>query len=200
MKKIALFIALVMVLSLLTVFVSAEADPECDLRPVEADDTNAKITVDGATIETDGNGTAKITLTAAVATITITFKDAAGTYEELRSNIRDEQKYIRYYFEYGDDITNIEIHGHYMRGDKDNADLYLSGMQNAPAYFKIGGAATDKYGVWDISKYLLDRADRNYVPADGIIQFNDNEFRIEGSVGSVFTIYSYDLADDYDED
>ena len=155
MKKIALILAIVMVVSCMSVFVNAEAEPECDLRPIEASKTNSKVQIEGATLETDANGTATITLTASVATVNIIFKDAEGTYEEVTSQIRDEQKYVRYFFDFGEGITNLEVHGHYKRGDKDDADLYLSGMQNAGTYFKLGGTAGGTYGVWDITKYQL---------------------------------------------
>ena len=201
MKKcLALILALAMAVSCLGAVVSAEAEPECDLRPIEAEKTNAKISVEGATLETDANGTATITLTASVAIVNVIFKDAEGTYEEVTSQIRDEQKYIRYFFDFGEGITKLEVHGHYKRGDKDDADLYLSGMQNAGTYFVLGGTPEGTYGVWDITKYLADRAERGYVPEDGVIEFHDNEFRIEGEIGSVLTIYYYDLADSYEDD
>ncbi len=190
MKKLALVLALIMVVSCFSVFVSAETDPECDLRPIEADGGNAKVEIDGATVETDSNGTARITLTNTVATVKIIFKDNGGTYEELLTDIKNEQKYVRYFIALGDGIDKVEIHGHYARGDKPDgsADLYLSGMQANPGYF-VHGDATTNYGVWDISKYLGDRAGKGYVPEDGNIQFYDNEFRIEGTIGSVLTVY-----------
>ena len=62
MKKLALFLALIMVVSCFGVFVSAEAEPEADLRPIEADKTDAKIVTEGCTVETDSNGTARVTV------------------------------------------------------------------------------------------------------------------------------------------
>ncbi|MDD4125587.1 MAG: hypothetical protein PHW77_07695 [Eubacteriales bacterium] len=171
---------------------SAEADDYLDLRPVI--DGNAQYSADGATVEVKTNGTAVITLTATSATVVMTYKNSGAIYQEAYVNV-ETAGYVKYFYELSSAAMTLDIHAHYDRGNKDNADLYLSGMKSSPTYFELSG---DNYGVWDMYQYLSERS--GYLPADNIIKFSDITYTIGGAVGDTFTLYYYELADDYDED
>jgi hypothetical protein len=201
MKGIKMKKTLIYVLSLTLVFscvaafaftASASDYGYVDMRPVEGGD--AQFTANGATVETDGNGTATITLTAATADITMVYKSNGAIYHEAYVDI-SAAKYVKYFYALSSSSMTLDIHAHYDRGNKNDADLYLSGMVANPTYFKLSGA---NYGVWDMYQYLSERD--GYLPTDNIIKFSDIVYTVTGNIGDTVTIYYFEVADSYDDD
>ncbi len=194
-KTFSLVVSLVLVLSCFaaaTLFASAGEYDYLDLRPVE--DGDAQYSASGATIEVESNGTVIITLTAASAEVEMTYKNTGAVYQEAYVNV-EEAHYVRYYFEKSNPAMGFGTHAYYDRGNKDNADLYLTGMEASGAYYKVQG---DNYGVWDMYTYLSERA--GYMPEDKIIKFSTQTYTITGNVGDILTLYYFDIADSYDDD
>ena len=196
-KLITLVMIAALVFSCFVFNAAAEDYDYADLRP-DPEGSDAKISVEGATIEVAPSGTARITLTGPQAVVLVTFKDDTGVYEEAYADVNFDM-FVKYFYEKTDGITSFEILAHYARGDKDNADLYLTGMEANPSYYVVH-ADDLTYGAWNIGQYLQEREAKGYLPEDGVIKFNDISFRIDGTEGDVFTIYNFELCADVEDD
>lgn len=172
---------------------SAEDYTYLDLRPVEGGE--AEYSATGADVEFKSNGTVVVTLTGTTATLSMVYKTASTINQEAFVNV-ETAKYVKFFYEKSSESVSVQVHAHYDRGNKNNADLYLTGMTNdASSYLVLSGAT---YGVWGIYQYLSERA--GYLPADNILKFSDITYTITGQVGDTFTLYYFEIADDYDED
>lgn len=198
MKKLLIFVLTLTVVAscvaALIINASAEDNTYLDLRPVE--DGDAEYSVTGADVEFKGNGTVVVTLTSTTATVSMIYKTSGTVNQEANVDV-SVAKYVKYFFALSAETMTLDIHAHYDRGNKDNADLYLSGMRTNPDYLELGDA-TSKYGAWDIYDYLSSR--EGYLPSDNIIKFSDIVYTINGAVGDVFTLYNFEVAEDFDED
>ena len=192
MKKIiALLLSCLLCAACFAVFASAEEYGVASLLP----NPDGEMTAEGCEVKINGNGSVTVTLTAATASIKMTYKDGTTVYEEPYSEIAD-YPYIAYW--YVSDSATVQTLAHYDRKDK-TADLYLDGMRNNPSYFEAGDATTT-YGAWNIYDYLSKGKGADFVVGDyAVLRFFDITYTITGNVGDEVTFYYYGTMDEIPE-
>ena len=192
MKKImALLLSCLLCAACFAVFASAEEYGAASLLP----NPDGEMTAEGCEVKVNNNGSVTVTLTAASATIKMTYKDGTTVYEEPYSEIAD-YPYVAYW--YVSDSATVQTLAHYDRKDK-TADLYLDGMRKSPSYFELGDATTT-YGVWNLYDYLSKGKGADYVTGDyAVLRFFDITYTFTGNVGDEVTFYYYGTMDEIPE-
>ena len=193
-KALALMLALAFCAAcfVLTTGAAAPAD-EFSFLPEEG--SNATITPTGCTYEINDNGSVTITLTAASGSLAVVYND--GTIlEEKNINMKEDGQYVlTSWTTTGSAVLNDVLVKH-NRKDKDNADLYKTGMASSATFFKVN---EENYTAWDWRAYLSQDGGTR-MPDDGIIECISSTFSFAGAVGDTITLYRWCVASSIPED
>ena len=134
-KALALMLALAFCAAcfVLTTGAAAPAD-EFSFLPEEG--SNATITPTGCTYKINDNGSVTITLTAATGSLAVVYND--GTIlEEKNINMKEDGQYILTSWTTTGSAVLGDVLVKHNRKDKDNADLYKTGMASSATYFEV---------------------------------------------------------------
>ena len=176
----------------LTTGAAAPAD-EFSFLPEEG--SNATITPTGCTYKINDNGSVTITLTAATGSLAVVYND--GTIlEEKNINMKEDGQYILTSWTTTGSAVLGDVLVKHNRKDKDNADLYKTGMASSATYFEVN---EDNYTAWDWRAYL-NQGGGTRMPDDGVIECISATFPFTGAVGDTITLYRWCVASSIPED
>lgn len=193
-KALALMLALAFCAAcfVLTTGAAAPAD-EFSFLPEEG--SNATITPTGCTYKINDNGSVTITLTAATGSLAVVYND--GTIlEEKNINMKEDGQYILTSWTTTGSAVLGDVLVKHNRKDKDNADLYKTGMASSATYFEVN---EDNYTAWDWRAYL-NQGGGTRMPDDGVIECISATFPFTGAVGDTITLYRWCVASSIPED
>ena len=193
-KALALMLALAFCAAcfVLTTGAAAPAD-EFSFLPEEG--SNATITPTGCTYKINDNGSVTITLTAATGSLAVVYND--GTIlEEKNINMKEDGQYILTSWTTTGSAVLGDVLVKHNRKDKDNADLYKTGMASSATYFEVN---EDNYTAWDWRAYL-NQSGGTRMPDDGVIECISATFPFTGAVGDTITLYRWCVASSIPED
>jgi len=193
-KALALMLALAFCAAcfVLTTGAAAPAD-EFSFLPEEG--SNATITPTGCTYKINDNGSVTITLTAATGSLAVVYND--GTIlQEKNINMKEDGQYILTSWTTTGSAVLGDVLVKHNRKDKDNADLYKTGMASSATYFEVN---EDNYTAWDWRAYL-NQSGGTRMPDDGVIECISATFPFTGAVGDTITLYRWCVASSIPED
>ncbi len=200
MKKLIslMIIAAMLVTAALTLSVSAEeSELIFDLRPQEDNGEDVQ-KVSGCELEYEDDGTVIVTLTAATATIDLTFVSGGTILYGEEINLGETAAVVCVDYASADGVTfDQTVQAHYTRKDKEAAgtvaDLWLTSMESADyaKYQKISYKGSVGEGVvgWDWGTYVSSSDSKLF--DNKCHRFTSISYILHGEVGKKMYIYKF---------